>query len=248
MSLSACAGTKLMPILARIVLFGAFFSAGWGYVFGTIHITQEQRDALEQYGVPVDTGPAEQVSSNLHPMIHQTAFWQEGTEPAADAPSKPVETPATQSAPAAPPTISVAAPTHDGTHYQTTGYYLLSLQMIDAGWGETSIWLAKVVAWVELVGGALILLGLITRLWALCLAVIIGGTFYVVSIHDNGLFLSNPFQWADAMDAYNAMFAQAALFVLAIGVFFTGAGPVSLDSVLFAKDRPKPEAQPPAAE
>ena len=53
MSISTCANTKLLPILARIVLFGAFFSAGWGYIFTTVPITQEQRDVLEEHGVPV---------------------------------------------------------------------------------------------------------------------------------------------------------------------------------------------------
>ena len=179
--------------------------------------------------------------------MHQARFMQDAPEPPKTAP----ETPAVADTPppvTPPKSVEVTPPASDGSRYEATGYYMLSLQMIHAGWGETSIWLAKVVAWVELVGGALILVGLITRLWGICLAVIIGGTFYVVSIHDNGLFLSNPFHWADSIDAYNAMFAQAALFVLAIGVFFTGPGPLSLDAALFAKDRAKPAADPPPAE
>jgi len=245
MSLSTCAGTKILPVLARIVLFGAFFSAGWGYIFTTVHITQEQRDALEQYGVTVETNQKKPASSSLQPVIHQAAFFQETSAPPADPPKPTTDETAS---PTPSPPKDVISPAADGSHYEATGYYILSLQMIDAGWGETSIWLAKVVAWVELVGGALILVGLITRLWAVCLAVIIGGTFYVVSIHNTGLFMSNPFHWADSVDAYNAMFAQAALFVLALGVFFTGPGPLSLDAVLFAKDRPKPAADPPPAE
>jgi uncharacterized membrane protein YphA (DoxX/SURF4 family) len=92
--------------------------------------------------------------------------------------------------------------------------------------------LAYVAAYTELIGGALILVGLFSRLWGLALAFTMGVAFYMTSWQgltaDAGVsaFLSSP------MNA-STMFIQLSLFVLAFGVFLTGAGAASIDRMLF---------------
>ena len=75
---------------------------------------------------------------------------------------------------------------------------------------------------------------LMTLSVAFSLAVVMGFAFYLTSCQD----LANPglFALARGGDGYvdfNRMFAQLGLGLLALGVCFTGAGPLSLDRVLF---------------
>lgn len=96
------------------------------------------------------------------------------------------------------------------------------------GYVGTLCWAA---ALTELIGGALIFIGLFARLWGLALAVVMLVAFYLTtwpSIADNGLIghLEN-------MQAASTGFLQISLFVLAFCVFLTGAGAMSLDRFLF---------------
>jgi len=93
---------------------------------------------------------------------------------------------------------------------------------------------------VELLGGALLLIGLFSRLWGLGLAVTMGVAFYLTSwplLQDTSLF-------ALAIPDYNRLFAQAGLFALAFGVLLTGPGAVSLDRLLFRPAGVEPEPTP----
>jgi uncharacterized membrane protein YphA (DoxX/SURF4 family) len=63
-----------------------------------------------------------------------------------------------------------------------------------------------------------------------------GVAFYVTSLPDL-LDVGNVFTglFKLPLDVFNGMFTQLALFVLAFGVFLTGAGPISLDRAVFRK-------------
>jgi len=59
--------------------------------------------------------------------------------------------------------------------------------------------------------------------------------FYFVSIGVNGILDSNPFDFAKNIAQFNTAVAQLGLFVLAFGLLMTGAGPLSLDRLLFGR-------------
>ena len=82
----------------------------------------------------------------------------------------------------------------------------------------------------------MILVGLFSRVWGLGLAITMCTAFYVTSLPAL-LGVGNLFTglFNLPMDAFNGMFTQLGLFVLAFGVFLTGAGPISLDRALFRK-------------
>ena len=93
-------------------------------------------------------------------------------------------------------------------------------------------WLAWTAAVVELVGGALILIGLASRIWGLALASTMAVAFYLTSLTpllETGV-LNMP------MDVFNQVFTQLCLFALALGVTMTGAGGLSIDGLFFGGD------------
>ncbi len=110
--------------------------------------------------------------------------------------------------------------------------------LVQGGWKKE--WKPHLMAWVasltELVGGALILVGLFSRVWGLGLAIAMGFAFYLTSLPallDPGLF--ELALGIDHYEAFNRMFCQLGLGILALGVFLTGPGPLSLDRALFGR-------------
>jgi len=90
-------------------------------------------------------------------------------------------------------------------------------------------WLAWAAAGLELAGGGLLLLGLLSRIWAGGLAITLVFAFYMTSLEpllDYGV-LNLP------MPVFNQIFMQICLFVMALGVTMTGAGGLSIDRLLF---------------
>lgn len=90
-------------------------------------------------------------------------------------------------------------------------------------------WLAWAAAATELVGGGLILLGLVSRVWGLGLAITMAVAFYLTTLTPVLEFgaLNLP------MPVFNQAFTQIGLFALALGVAITGAGGLSIDRLLF---------------
>lgn len=120
------------------------------------------------------------------------------------------------------------------------GRGLLGLAMMLNGaelpFPRTLAWLAMIT---ELGGGALVLIGLMTRFWSLGLAITMGVAFHLtmwgmVKSKTEGLAYT---QWYDALsglgrETLNTGFLQIALFGMAIAVLFMGPGSLSFDRIL----------------
>ncbi len=92
------------------------------------------------------------------------------------------------------------------------------------------VWGARVIAFLQLVGTGLLLVGIFARVWAAGLAVVIVMGFYMTSASVvNGFALTAPMP----VDQFNAMFSSLGLFVFSLCLAFTGAGGLSLDGMLF---------------
>jgi len=88
---------------------------------------------------------------------------------------------------------------------------------------------AWAVALLELVGGAMLLVGLFSRLWAFGLAIAMAILVSLTSldrIADTLIFTMEPAE-------YNQLFCRLGLLTLALGVFMTGPGAMSVDRLLF---------------
>lgn len=235
MSFSNTAGTSIIPTLSRIVLCAAFIPAGYNKLFKEADFSGADADRLIELDI-IDAPTQARLSTE--PTIILTS-WQEVAEDQEAAQPPAEEEPAvTEDDVEAAETASEAdaeaeAPSTTGT-LQARGVHNVTLMLDNAGWPAPK-WLALLAAWTELLGGAFILVGFLSRVWGLGLAIAMGVAFYLTSMHafgDVGFF---NVLFGGNNDVLSPMFAQLGLFVLAIGVFMTGAGPLSLDRALFKK-------------
>jgi len=255
MNASQYAGTVIVPTLSRIVLCAAFFTAGWAKVFTNASYSPDEVKTLEKLGVDVrqtvalhDTSPGIIVAS-----MPLTLIQDEPEQPAQDKPTIGPETLPDDvkdaaeemldlddeeaiAPPPAPPTNQANSAT--GGDAQARALFKVAITLHNAGW-QYAYWLAWAAAVVELVGGALLFVGLFSRVWGLGLAVTMALAFHIMSMD---AFLDQPFAIAQKMDDGGALFyqvyAQLALFVLAFGIFITGPGPLSLDRAIFRRSAP----------
>ena len=93
-----------------------------------------------------------------------------------------------------------------------------------------SAWIASVV---ELVGGVFLLLGLLSRIWALGLAFAMGVAFALTSCPI--LMEVGPFGFDLAQ--FNRAAAQIGLGTLAIGILLSGPGAIAIDHGIFGSKR-----------
>jgi uncharacterized membrane protein YphA (DoxX/SURF4 family) len=106
--------------------------------------------------------------------------------------------------------------------------YDVALKVHEAGLEQYETAIAWGTALVELVGGALILIGLFSRIWGLALAVIMAGAFYTTSWPG---FSADPYGFLG--ENFDLFVSQVGRFMLAFGVFLTGPGAISADRMLF---------------
>ncbi len=228
MSFSTASGTCIIPTLSRFVLCAAFLPAGWGKVMEKVEFSGDDAQRLIELGV-IDA-PTQANIGQSRSII--PASWQDDTETGepASAEDQDPQPAAEEVTPAAGSSADTAAGT-----YRASKLHHVTL-MLDAKGLPAPRWLALLAAWTELIGGGLILVGLFSRIWGLGLAITMGTAFYVTSLPallGAGNLFTGLFNLP--MDAFTGMFAQLGLFVLAFGVFLTGAGPISLDRALFRK-------------
>lgn len=228
MSFSNASGTCIIPTLSRLVLCAAFLPAGWGKVMQKTEFSGDDAQRLIELGV-IDAP----TQANIGPSRSIVpASWQDDAETGEPASAVTQDPPP----PAEEDTLAAESPadTTAGT-YRASKVHHVTL-MLDAKGLPAPRWLALLAAWTELIGGGLILVGLFSRVWGLGLAITMCTAFYVTSLPAL-LGVGNLFTglFNLPMDAFNGMFTQLGLFVLAFGVFLTGAGPISLDRALFRK-------------
>jgi len=260
MSVSHASASNVVPLLARIVLGGAFITAGYGKVFSQKTFTGKQAETIRviEAGEP---GGDETVAAGAWTITH--ASWQDpagggqggpGQEGAqdegdgADQDAGEQDQDQDQAGETAPdePDQQQARPQPEGAGAEATGepvtrrgLYGVAVILANQDMqflADYAVPLAWLAALTELIGGVLILVGLFSRLWGLGLAVVMVTAFYTTSLPN----LMDPGyrEWVSASSAnYNMLYNQLALFVLAFGVMLTGAGAVSLDRLLFKSDR-----------
>ena len=95
---------------------------------------------------------------------------------------------------------------------------------------------AWAVAIIELIGGGLLLLGLFSRIFAFALAVIMGFGFALTSLPEIQA-IGGPFGLPKPLLLQAS--AQLALGTLGLGLLFSGAGGLSIDSAIFSHGHKK---------
>ena len=262
------AGTVLMPTLARIVLCAAFLPQGYVKLFSDAEYTGPQVEKLREWEV---IGPAQANSSSPPAMVTATLAPEEngdGAQPSADeaasdeadpsdsnqpangddglaadeqAEPESESEPAPEEETAAPDEQDQARPTEAPTA-EARRLYKVALLVDSVGWPRPVL-MAWVAALTEFLGGALLLIGLFSRIWGLGLSIAMGVAFYLTSMNAAGLpggvnvFDVHPFDFAQNTTAFNTMFSQIGLLFCALLILLASAGPLSIERVLFGRRR-----------
>lgn len=260
MNFSQYAGSAIVPTLSRIVLCAAFVTAGYNKLFVDDHgYSADQATRLKQLGVQVRPAPAvaskpqdaaqrwRNVLATIQDTIGETSVPGNAaganTADQGDAVVYQIESGSAQTQPAdeagAEPEATQPAALPPG-NYSAKGMHRVTLLLDDQTWPQP-VALAIVLACTELIGGALLLVGLFSRIWGLGLAIAMGAAIYLTALP----VIEKVGLWDLAIPDYNRLYCQAGLFVLAFGILLTGAGPLSLDRFLFGRseriDEPPPE-------
>ncbi|TVQ53820.1 MAG: DoxX family protein [Phycisphaerales bacterium] len=253
-SFSQFAATVIVPTLARIVLCAAFLSVGANKVFKDHTFEYEQAQRLHELGVPLT--PVNLTSwrqgDTSSPVRPASLVMMDDERRGASPPDRPTRPgPGATPVPADDPDESpkerepepdpdepepTAVGPLDPGEYRAASMHNITLMVDSAEW-PYPVWMARIAAFTELVGGALLLVGLFSRIWGLGLAIAMGVAFYLVSMGVNQVHTMDPFTFAENIGAFNTLYSQAGLFVLAFGIFLTGPGPLSMDRLLFAAGR-----------
>lgn len=216
--LSTVNAITVVPTLARIILCAAFLTMGWNKLMYTTEFTGEQARTLIELGV------GDQQAGTATP-----AAYQDDADDAAGGDDSPLP-----DIPEPPDDVVIDDPQTGDQTVVAKRLHSVTLAVEGAGWSQPTL-LGWATALTELIGGALLLVGLFSRVWGLGLAIVMGVAFYMTSLPvlgDMGLFGMVVNAGGD-FSAYNRMFAQLGLLVLAFGVALTGPGPLSLDRLLF---------------
>lgn len=270
MSARQGSGSSIAPIFLRLCLGITFVWAGLGKVMNESAVSGDAAAVLANMGViappgkPTSMGPRDAMPT----LMSLTGPQDQPKEPA------PKE-------PAATPPVSTPAPAASTPHYTAADFpepvkiknvHFITIMVANAtvvpmndkgepaktrllpaalGQPPWPVVLAWGAAITELVGGAMILVGLFTRFWALGLAVVMGVAMWLTQFGPaiqagttQLLFL--PAYPAKDLQAWMPLFWQFSLFCSAMGVLCLGAGALSLDGLFFMKSgapAPKPPAE-----
>ncbi|MDP7005710.1 MAG: DoxX family protein [Phycisphaerales bacterium] len=198
------ATTSLMPFLARLVIAAAMLTSGWVNCFSQVQIRPKLVEGLRSMDIEI----MEVVDENTEEVVTTEDVVTNENEEAEPKESK----------------TKVEKFTTRGVnrivwlvHEKWEGL---------GGWGTLIAWSAAVV---QLVAGVLLIVGLFTRLAALAICIATGMAIYFVSVNIHGMFSMNPFEWPLDSHRFIQLFAGSGLFILSLGLVFSGGGSFSLD-------------------
>lgn len=250
MAFKRFAAMGLMPTLARLILAAAFISVGYNKLFTLSSFSSEEATILRAYGVEVQPAMADVDDVAWRhgaARVAPVAFLQDAEDTAASAdepmapPADAVDDAAPSDAPAALDDVdSPAAPGQARSLYKIT-LMLHGADLPSPKWGA---WLAAIT---EFAGGALLLIGFLSRIWGLGLSFAMGVAFYLVTMRFNGLLIGDAgydiIAFSRDIPAFNTMFSQLGLGTLALFILLVGPGPLSIDRLLFGKSKRHHEEQ-----
>jgi len=256
-------GTAIVPFLARVVLALAFVTVGYNKIFTQWTVTdQATLQSLRAAGVNLSPPPVAPPEADADGEI-DPAGDAEGTsflgpragsvllagfvQPAGGESALPPD------AATAPNASTLPAPLPESADVRSLHRITLMLHRaanpgedgasarMPAFVGDYAKWLAWIAALTEFLGGVMILFGMLTRIWGIGLAIAMVTAYWLTTVPEftaiasTGV-VSQALAFAASIPDYNRAVAQLALFVLAFGLALTGAGPLSVDAILFARD------------
>jgi uncharacterized membrane protein YphA (DoxX/SURF4 family) len=247
----------------RVLVAVTFIWSGLGKVLSSFQV--QGADALTLYNLGVIEGPVAHAAPPAAPVNPPAA----PTESRPLDPGAPADSPASEPGAALPGAATLVryqpAPRPPrlaadfSAPVEVSEVYRTSLRLADASapaaapdgttrpallpaWMGSDPW-AKVLAWTgavsELLGGAFILLGLLTRFWALMLAGTMAMAIWLTEIGAPAIDGSGPLGFLPAgrppfsEAAWGHLLWEFSLLCVCLSLLFSGAGSLSLDRGLF---------------
>lgn len=141
-----------------------------------------------------------------------------------------------------PPSADVASDDAETSDPVVRGVHVIAVHLASMGLAD-SMTLPWVIAIVEFTAGALLLVGLFVRLWAVVLTVLSLWWMVAMGFIEAGLDSISPLEWASHPLGLMTVIAFAGSAILSMGLIAVGGGPLSLDRGLFGS--PSDPPQPP---
>lgn len=249
MSFSRSAAANVVPLMTRVLFAGLMVPMGWTMLTSQTTYRGEDLEWLESLGVVESAGMElaafvamqDPSSSSVPPASEpSSASAADETTPPAIGPDvvepadpQPTEVDGAESDQVPGEEPKVEGPAIDPVPGEVEGVearrlYGYAITFAEAGWPQPKL-LAWCFAFLMLVGGSLVLLGLLTRIWGLLFAAASGSLFWIES------WPIVAEHWMFGLDdaSFLLIVAQAALTVLALGLVFSGGGLLSLDHAIF---------------
>ena len=233
MTFSQYSGTAIVPTLSRLVLALAFITVGFNKLTTDATFSADDAERLREVDVEVRS-----VTAAVEPNIELARYPQDqeaAQPPAEDIVPPPVEEQAQPEPPEEGVGKDIVIRLPQGL-YSARKLHVVTLECVKAGWGDYSPYLAWLMALTEFAGGILLLVGFLSRVWGLGLAIGMGVAIYLTtwgSYIDAGPFIVA--QGENNFALFNQTFTQLGLGLLALGIFLTGPGPLSLDRLVFGR-------------
>ena len=249
MSFSRSAAANVVPLMARVLFAGLMVPMGWTMLTSQATYRGEDLEWLQSLGVVESAGmelatfvAAQDASSTSVPPASESAGASGSdqttppsigpglVEPADPQPTE-VEGNEADQVPGEEPKVegpAIEPVPGDEEGVEARRLYGYAIVFAEAGWPQPKL-LAWSFAFLMLVGGSLLLLGLLTRLWGLLFAIASGGLFWIES------WPIVAEHWMFGLDdaSFVLITAQATLTVLGLGLLFSGGGLLSLDHAIF---------------
>lgn len=245
MAFKRFAAFTLMTTIARIILAAAFISLGYNKLFTEASFSAEEASILRAYGVEVEPevvdGDEDVAWDEGSADARLASYFQEAgvTAPPLPAEEEPAPEEPTPDEETAARVDGEQPPVDPGT---ARSLYKVSIMTHNAGLPFPR-WGAWIAALTEFIGGILLLLGFLSRIWALGLTILLGVAFYVATMLRNGFIVGddgwNLIAFSRDVAAFNTMFNQLGLCALALFILMVGPGPLSLDRLFFGKAKRK---------
>lgn len=110
----------------------------------------------------------------------------------------------------------------------------------EIGQGSRPVYMAFTIAAIEIIAGAMLLLGMLSRVWALAIAFVMMGAIWMTQIGpamqsgDTFLGFLPNYPWGDPVK-WKDLFWQLSLLASAMAVVFAGSGALAVDNAMFGK-------------
>lgn len=250
MSFSHAAAAHVVPLLSRLAIAAVMIPLGWTDLTTTSTFTGDDAGLIDRLEL---AEPSASVAGRKVAWLRQAPESTEGagtnsetsSSSSSEPPAATSEEPTAPSAEVSPSAAESTSPTasevepaaSEGT---VTARHLHRWTVLFAEAGVPGpVPLAWTTALLEVIGGSLLVLGLVTRVWGVLCATLFASLIWILGVP----YTAPNYLFGADVAAFESVAAGLGMLVLSLGLALTGGGFLSLDRAIF-RPRPTPAQTP----